>query len=345
MRSHERGRLFFLLLMALLAMPAVMQAQAALLLEEPYGVFGTLNPTGHTALYFARICADTPVRLRRCEPGERGVVISRYSGIGSYDWIAIPLVPYLYAVEEPGQAPTHTTRAEVERMRARYREAHLMDVTRGLDRGGFLHGGWSELIGASYERRIWAFRFATTQEQDDHLIALLNDRPNRTSFNLLFNNCSDFARHLLAEDFPASFGRSLLPDAAITTPKAVAYKLAKRARKHSEMQLSVYELPQIPGYRKHSHANKSISESLVSSSGYAVSLTLMNPYVAGSIGVDYMVNAHRHLLPKNPPLLTATDLTPLYSPHPNEKIAQKAATGDADFTEGPGDVMHTRSLR
>jgi len=44
-------------------------AQAALLMEEPYGFFGTLNPTGHDAIYFARICADTPIKLRRCEAG------------------------------------------------------------------------------------------------------------------------------------------------------------------------------------------------------------------------------------------------------------------------------------
>ena len=45
------------------------RAQAALLMEEPYGIFGALNPTGHIAIYFERICAETPVTLRRCEPG------------------------------------------------------------------------------------------------------------------------------------------------------------------------------------------------------------------------------------------------------------------------------------
>ena len=55
-------------------------AQAALLMEEPYGFFGTVNPTGHTAIYFERICAETPV-LRRCHTGEIGAVVSRYQGI------------------------------------------------------------------------------------------------------------------------------------------------------------------------------------------------------------------------------------------------------------------------
>ena len=56
-------------------------AQSALLMEEPYGFFGTLNPTGHNAIYFERICAETPVKLRRCEPGELGAVIARYQGV------------------------------------------------------------------------------------------------------------------------------------------------------------------------------------------------------------------------------------------------------------------------
>jgi hypothetical protein len=53
-------------------------AQAALLMEEPYGLFGALNPTGHLAIYFERVCADTPMRLRRCTAGEAGSVIARY---------------------------------------------------------------------------------------------------------------------------------------------------------------------------------------------------------------------------------------------------------------------------
>src|SRR5579859_3624968 len=85
-------------------------AQAALLMEEPYGFFGTVNPTGHTAVYFAHICAETPTKLRRCQPGEMGTVISRYSDINDYDWVAIPLIPYLYSVEDISQVPERVDR-------------------------------------------------------------------------------------------------------------------------------------------------------------------------------------------------------------------------------------------
>ena len=78
-------------------------SSATLLLEEPYGEMGFFTATGHAAVYLSGVCADTPVVLRHCSPGETGVVISRYDGVGGYDWVAIPLIPYLYAVERLGR--------------------------------------------------------------------------------------------------------------------------------------------------------------------------------------------------------------------------------------------------
>ena len=96
----------------LLAGARVADAAAALFLEEPYGAFGRVNPTGHAAVYLSGVCAASPVLLRRCEPGETGVVISRYHRVGGYDWIAIPLIPYLYAVEGLEQVPLYLPYAQ-----------------------------------------------------------------------------------------------------------------------------------------------------------------------------------------------------------------------------------------
>src|SRR5580693_1273659 len=94
-------RLQTLALVVFLLVLPMANADATLLLEEPYGHFGAFTATGHAAVYLNRVCAETPVRLRRCAPGETGVVISRYNKISGYDWIAIPLIPYLYAVDGP----------------------------------------------------------------------------------------------------------------------------------------------------------------------------------------------------------------------------------------------------
>jgi hypothetical protein len=53
-----------------------------------------VNPAGHNAVYFERICAKTPVTLRQYQPSELSVVLSRYQGISGYGWVAIPLTPY-----------------------------------------------------------------------------------------------------------------------------------------------------------------------------------------------------------------------------------------------------------
>jgi len=83
------------------------RASATLLLEEPYGKLGFFTATGHAAVYLSGVCAETPLVLRPCAPGELGAVISRYDGIGDYDWVAIPLISYLYAVEKPDDIPAY----------------------------------------------------------------------------------------------------------------------------------------------------------------------------------------------------------------------------------------------
>jgi hypothetical protein len=278
------------------------QSQAALLLEEPYGFFGTINPTGHNAIYFARICAETPVKLRRCEAGELGTVIARYQGIAGYDWVAVPLIPYLYSVDEIADVPERVDHPTVVALRNRYHEQHLAILGDHLFAGNLLRGGWTQLVGATYERRIFAFRFDTTPEQDDAMIAELNDSKNHSHFNLFYSNCADFARVLLNQYFPGTFPRTLFPDAGMTTPREIAYKLVKYSRKHPETGLTVYEIPQVPGYRHQSHPNKSIAASLITT-GYAVPIVILNPYLAGGLLVDYLIRGrfprisdHAHVL-------------------------------------------------
>ncbi len=315
MPSMRTSRTFAFILVAIafqLLMSARCSAQAALLMQEPYGFFGTVNPTGHTAIYFAHICAETPTKLRRCQSGEMGAVISRYSDVNDYDWVAIPLVPYLYSVEDISQVPDRVDRAMVNRFRDEYHEAHLLGLGEKVPKGGFWHGGWTELVGVSYERRMYALRFDTTEAQDDAFIARMNSRKNVSNFQLLFNNCSDFSREVLNQYFPRTFRRSIFPDAGMTTPKQITYKLERYARKHPEVHLEIFEIPQIPGYRRMSRSNKSISESLITTA-YAVPIAIVNPYLAGGLFVDYVVHGRYQLIPKNLTKLEPENLEALTS--------------------------------
>ena len=305
-------------------------AQAALLMEQPYGVFGTLNPTGHAAVFLERVCADSPVHVRLCSPGETGIVISRYKGLAGYDWIAIPLIPYLYAVENPADVPAKVDQKMVNRLRDHYREAHLSDLGEHLRPGNFFNGGWTELVGTAYDRRTYAFRFATTLEQDKELIARLNDRPNQSHFNILFNNCADFDRFILNNYFPHKFGRTVFPDAGITTPKRIAYTLVKYAKRHPETDFAVLEIPQVPGYRHESHAIHGVTESLILN-GYVIPIVILNPYVAGGLLADYLVRGRYNLIPKNAATIGPEDLEALTQP------ITPSLTGTGWQQENPGD--------
>jgi len=245
-----------------------------------------------------------------------GVVISRYQGIDGKDWVAIPLLPYLYSVETASQVPAKVDRSLVDRLRSRYHEVHLLGLG-DVPAGGLTHGGWTELVGASYERRIYAFRFLTTEDQDNALIQQLNSDPNRSQFDLLYENCADFARKILDGYFPGTFTRTIFPDAAVTTPKQNAHRLVRYARKHPELQLTIFEIPQIPGYRHRSSSNKGVDESLATSL-YAIPIFLTNPYVAVGLAVDYLARGRFKLLPKRPYVLSPQTMAILA--HPSAQI-------------------------
>src|SRR5476651_1646196 len=94
-----------LLVMGLASACMANASSATLLLEEPYGKLGFFTSTGHAAVYLSGVCAATPLALRPCAAGELGMVIARYNGVAGYDWLAIPLIPYLYAVEQADDIP------------------------------------------------------------------------------------------------------------------------------------------------------------------------------------------------------------------------------------------------
>src|SRR6476620_4406512 len=157
---------------------ALAGASATLLLEEPYGTMGFFTATGHAAVYLSGVCAETPLVLRPCAPGETGVVISRYNGVGGHDWIAIPLIPYLYAVDRPEDVPLFADPKITAFLRDRYRRNYLEEIAPDLKDGGTPGGNCYELVGSSYNRTSYAFEIETTPEQDAALIQKLNSSPN-----------------------------------------------------------------------------------------------------------------------------------------------------------------------
>ena len=280
------------------------RAEARLFLGEPYGYDGKFAGTGHAAVYLSGVCAETPVLLRPCAPGENGVVLSRYRGIGGYDWIAIPLIPYLYAVEKPQDIPLYADRKLVAFLRDQYRHDHLQSIVPDLPDGGTPVGDWYELIGASYLRTIYSFEIDTTPEQDARLIRALNHHSNRQRWNLVTANCADFAREVLTLYYPHSVHRSIIGDLGVTTPKQLGRTLSKYVRRHPELQPSSFIIPQVPGTIPRSKRMKGVFEVMLTAKKYMLPLFLFHPYAAGTAVAVYV--EHWHFNPgKDAPILDA----------------------------------------
>jgi hypothetical protein len=310
--SHSRGGNasrcgLWLIVLLLLSIAGASKAygDVSLLIEEPYGFFGSINPTGHSAIYLNRVCAESPITLRRCQPGETGVVISRYSRIRSFDWVAIPLLPYLYAVEQVEDVPEWAERAPVEELRNAYAEAHLMSLV-SANKGYDAKTVWPQLLGVAYIRKIYSFEIATTDEQDDRLIEEYNDRANDSHFNLFTNNCADFSRRLLNFYYPNAVHRSITADIAITTPKQIAKSLVTFAHRNDGLELSEIVIPQVPGTIPRSHPPRGVVESLLKTKKYAVPIAVLNPYVLVGIAVTYLTNG-RFEFAKNVPVVPVMD--------------------------------------
>jgi hypothetical protein len=289
-------------------------AGATLLLAEPYSYDGALAGTGHSAVYLDRVCAVSPVELRLCSPGETGVVLSRYNRIGGYDWIAIPLTPYLYAVEGQEDAPMFADAKLVAFLRDQYRRKHLESLVPDGPGGETPPGDWYELVGASYDRTIYGFVIETTPEQDARLIAHLNGRANRKRFSLVANNCADFAREIIDFYYPHAVHRSVFGDLGVTTPKQISKNLQQYGRRHPELASTNFIIPQVPGTLRRSKPVHGVLESVFSAKKYMLPLLVLHPYISGSVLAAYF--GHRRFNPaKNAPVLDSewrldTPLTP-----------------------------------
>jgi len=294
------------LLALLLAQAGYAHASVALLMEEPYGDFGAMNPTGHSAIYLNHICAASPTELRPCRPGESGVVISRYHKVGGLDWVAIPLIPYLYAVEDVTQVPQSVDKAQVAALRDAYRRKHLLELAPNGSDGRTPKGEWTELVGESYLRTIHGFEVVSTAEQDERFIALFNDRRNTGHFNILVHNCADFSRVVMDIYLPNAIHRSVVADLGITTPKQVARSLVQYGQKHPEVEMSAFVIPQVPGTIKRSKPVDGVAQSLVKSKKYVIPMTILTPELTGGLVVAYMAEG-RMKLPKNAMVFNVND--------------------------------------
>ena len=254
------------------------QASVTVYVGEPFGKFGTMMPTGHTTIYLDRVCADGPLKLRMCRAGEpAGVAIARYDHLGEVDWIATPVLEFFYASEDPGAALSHTTPETVMALRTAYRHEALGGLFPDAVAGLAKNDEWVETVGVAYDRRLWGYELATSEAQDEALVATMNGEANHHRYHLRHANCADFAAGVLNFYYPGMVRDARVADFGILSPKEVARRVAAYGAAHPEAGYRVVEVEQVPGTLRRSRPVRFGSEMFLTTKRYAFTLAVIQP--------------------------------------------------------------------
>lgn len=122
-------------------------------------------------------------------------------------------------------------------------------------------GRWREAVGVQQMRSAVIITVPTSPEREERLIKFLEQAPG--GFNAMTNNCSDFTERALTfvlgdSGFKTRTRLAHVADVWISSPIAVTTDFLAYA-KHDKVPLEVRYLPMIPGTRRTSASNTSIS--------------------------------------------------------------------------------------
>lgn len=293
-RALTKG-LFSLALVFVLACLTCPHARAdvGIVLNESLGTsMDRISGTGHSAVYFSRICPESPAKLRLCRPDENGSVMSNYINIGEpqdFEWNIVPLNIYLYGVEDPGFRPLFGSYAIKDLLEERYRAKYLAGYCDGPPCSTSSKAEWREMVGATLIRGMYIFVINTTVEQDEALIAQFNASPNKNHFNGITRNCADFTKRVINTYFPHATSTDYLNGFGMTTPKAIARSFVRYAERNPKLNLRVLHFAQIPGTIKRSSDVREVTEQLYRSKKLLVPMLIFADYGVPAVAASYLL--------------------------------------------------------
>jgi hypothetical protein len=296
-----------LLFCSSLALSPRASADVGVLLNESLDTsVARITGSGHSAIYFSRICPESPVKLRLCRDGENGAVMSNYTTLGEdqpFEWNIVPLSLYLYGVEDPAKRPLFATWRIKHALEEHYRGAVLASYCDSESCRTSGKAEWREMVAATMERSIYAFVVSTTLEQDQAFIEKFNALPNENHFNGVTNNCANFTSRVLKSYFPKSVHADYLNDFGMTTPKAIARSFAKYGEHHPESSFYVLHFAQLPGTIKRSSECRSGTEQLYHSKKLLIPMAIFAPQELGVVAASYVLTGRfnpEHELERHP---------------------------------------------
>ena len=294
------------LLLACLGCPRANADVGVILNESLDSSVDRITSTGHSAVYFSRICAESPVRLRLCRADEYGSVMSNYINIGEdqpYEWNVVPLSVYLYGVEDPRNRPVFGSDKIKHVLEERYREKYLPGYCESQPCKTSYKSEWREMVAATLIRSLYIFVIDTTVEQDRELIAEFNAAPNKNHFNGVTRNCADFTRRVINTYFSGATNPNYINDFGMTSPKAVARSFTHYALRHPEANFRVLHFAQAPGTIKRSRECREGTEQLYHSKKFLIPLVIFGEHELPVVAASYMLTGRfnpEHELEEHP---------------------------------------------
>jgi hypothetical protein len=280
------------LVLASLTCPRAL-GDVGIVLNESLGTsMDRISGTGHSAVYFSRICPESPVRLRLCRLDENGSVMSNYINIGEpkdFEWNIVPLNIYLYGVEDPRVRPLFGSYAIKDLLEERYRTRYLPGYCDGPPCSTSSKAEWREMVGATLIRGMYVFVINTTVEQDEALIAEFNASPNKNHFNGVTRNCADFTKRVINTYFPHATSTDYLNGFGMTTPKAIARSLVRYAARNPKLNLRVLHFAQVPGTIKRSSDVRTVTEQLYRSKKLLIPMLIFADYGVPVVAASYLL--------------------------------------------------------
>jgi hypothetical protein len=290
-----------LLFVCLSSTPA--HADVGVLLNESLDTsVARITGSGHSAVYFSRICPESPVKLRLCRADEQGSVMSNYTTLGEdqpFEWNIVPLSIYLYGVEDPQNRPLFGSQKIKHALEERYRTNFLAGYCDSPTCRTSNKAEWREMVGATLERSIYIFVVETSVEQDRAFVAEFNARANQNHFNGVTQNCATFSRRVINTYYPHATRADYLNDFGLITPKAIARSFTRYGERHPEAHLRVLHFAQLPGTIKRSTECRNGTEQLYHSKKLLVPMILFAnhelPFMAASYLLTGRFNAEHEL--------------------------------------------------
>jgi hypothetical protein len=222
------------------------------------------------------------------------VAIARYDLIGDYDWVASPIMEFLYGVDRPDEVPAYVTPKLAWELRQSYRHRYMQAfIPDGAEKAKRTREWW-ESAGVAINRRLWGYRVDTTPEQDLAFLAYINASANRHHYSINKANCDNFAVDVINFYYPGTVPKhgDRIADFGWMTPKYVARRLAAYGKAHPATNMKVIEVPQVPGSLRRSRPVRGAVESGLKTKRYLAALMVLQPELPPTLAVLYLIHGH-----------------------------------------------------